>query len=92
MGRGTPLIDEEDLIRRTKRDNYHIRRVIKIAVLIFLLFIGTVITGGFISTFVLNSNFRSEILDTIKSNFQAIILAGLYILGIRVFNTGDDEK
>lgn len=81
----TPLTDENDLERKSRRDNYYIGRVLKYIILACVSAIIVVLTIGFIIRFYTNASFQSAIMDIIKTYFASILLAGLSIIGINVY-------
>lgn len=79
-----PLTDDDDLAKRSKRDDFWIKRSFKWFTLALIIFLLVFLAYYFCKELISNDAFRNSILDQIKSNIIGIIVAGLAIIGINV--------
>lgn len=82
--RGRPVTNDDDLVQKSKRDDFWIRRIFRYALLVCAVIILTVITAVLCYALIQNAAFRNTVLDNVKNNMVGIILGVAAILGVNL--------
>lgn len=87
--RDKQIYSEDELVIKRQNDDYLVKKVVKFTVLGLFVLVLVFFAVSLCIEYIKNPETKALINDVILQNFSAIILAGLYILGINVLKKRD---
>ena len=81
-----PLESDDDLIKRSKHDDYQINRIAKYAILLLSLIVATVITTIALVAVIADPKWQEVAITAVFNSLPGIVAVVLVVLGLRKNN------